>query len=99
MERRAEASPAAFHHGKGDGMAEDGAQISRSDMAEARTRGRTRGIADELGAFLEHASAVEAQEPHELLAVGSDHRRAGERALADEVLLCLADRPGEPEII
>ena len=68
-------------------------------MAEHGHRLRLGRVGDDLGAFLQHDLRVVGQEADELLAALRDHVGAGERALADEVGLGLADRPGEAGVV
>ena len=51
-----------------------------------------------LRALFEHDRRVVGEEPDQLLAVRRQHVGAGERALADEILLGLPDRPVEAEV-
>jgi hypothetical protein len=82
---------------EGERAAEFGTAVAGGDVSEHRHgRGRQHAVRaplDDLGAFRQFGTAVGGQQRDELLAQRVQVLLAGERALADEVLLLLRHHP------
>src|SRR5215831_18524897 len=80
------AGAAALHHGERERPADARAVVARGYVPQHRHRRPRQHGLHELCALGQHLLGVLGQQAHELLALGTEHRRALERAAADEVL-------------
>src|SRR6516225_2814339 len=93
VKRLAETGPPARHHGERDAAVEGGADIGGGHMADHWHRDWRLRVGDDLRALFQQGAGIVGEEADELLALRVAHGGTRQRTLADEILLCLADRP------